>query len=202
MISLFQRVTRHIRNFSHRASSHRTLGGIIGAARLDNLIHKRDGFLHGHQSERDQISTHGLREVEVQHATKSDFSCSRRRAQQNRQAEPLKSGQPKSIRPARDRKKRVDCLPLTHGGQEVRPGDYIIVACDKDETNERDLPEIARVEKLRPNGHLDITWMYYPSILDLREPVKSAPNEILFSDHKDTISGAVLMGFTEVEENC
>jgi hypothetical protein len=47
---------------------------------------------------------------------------------------------------------------LTHpigNGREVKPGDYVVIACEME--GSADLPDIARVDKIR-SGLLNITW--------------------------------------------
>jgi hypothetical protein len=48
---------------------------------------------------------------------------------------------------------------LTDDGSEVKPGDYVIFACENGSGEEEsgDLPDIARVDKFRSDGLLSIT---------------------------------------------
>lgn len=76
--------------------------------------------------------------------------------------------------------------------------------CDDDGDDEggANLPEIARVEKVYPDGRLRVLWAYHPAHPDVPRELEFGPYEILLSDHKDTVQVGCLMGFAEVEENC
>ncbi|KAF2193329.1 hypothetical protein K469DRAFT_690934 [Zopfia rhizophila CBS 207.26] len=107
-----------------------------------------------------------------------------------------------SDRSTSDRKKRGVHVPVTYDRREVGPGDYVIIACDRDEdeTECSDLLDIARVEDIRLGGRLGVMWTYRPSYLNVQGGFEFGPFEILFSDHKDIICREVLRGFANVEE--
>ena len=63
-------------------------------------------------------------------------------------------------------------------------------------------PEIAKVEKVYPDGQLRVLWAYHPAHLNVPRELEFGPYEILLSDHKDTVQVRCLRGFAEVEENC
>ena len=62
--------------------------------------------------------------------------------------------------------------------------------------------EIAKVERIYPNGRLGLLWAYHPVHPHVPREIDFGPYEILLSDHKDTVRVECLMGYVEVEENC
>ena len=84
----------------------------------------------------------------------------------------------------------------------------MVVACENDGSSgdDRDaLPEIARVDKIRLDGRLNITWTYHPSHASVPpgpEHGRYGPFELLISDHKSTIVSKVLTGLVDVKEFC
>ena len=99
------------------------------------------------------------------------------------------------------------CLTNSVDGKEVCAGDYVFVRCgdggdDEEEEGGANSLEIARVEKVCPDGRLRVLWAYHPAHPNVPRDIEFGPYEILLSDHKDTVQVGCLMGFAEVEENC
>jgi len=74
---------------------------------------------------------------------------------------------------------------------------YVFVRCGDDSDDEEGRAkssEIAKVEKVYPDGRLQVLWAYRPAHLNIPQELEFGPYEILLSDHKDTVQVRCLMG--------
>ena len=81
-------------------------------------------------------------------------------------------------------------------------GDYVLVRCSEDGGNDTDPPEIAKVERVFPDGRLGVLWAYHPNHQDVPKEFEFGPYEILLSDHKDRVKVECLIGYADVSEDC
>ncbi|KAI0431734.1 hypothetical protein F5Y09DRAFT_340281 [Xylaria sp. FL1042] len=102
-------------------------------------------------------------QVEAQHPlTNARLHSGSGRTRMNSRARLYDGGQVakrQSDRSTSARKTRGVHVSIIYDGREVRPGDYVVIACDRDgdETECIDRPDIARVEDIRLDGRLGVT---------------------------------------------